>query len=114
MKSSNYFAVDGYEVRFLQSAPVTVCVIRSLKNLDERYVGVAVCNPHDEYNEAAGRHKALKKALMRSLAEPVRLVFEGNDLACDRLTVSFGEITLPEEQIKRIQKAYWEHYKDIE
>lgn len=40
-KIPDHFTVDGYEVRFLQSAPVTVCVIRSLKDLEKRYTGIA-------------------------------------------------------------------------
>jgi hypothetical protein len=62
-KPINHFEVEGYEVRFLQSAPVTVCVIRSLNDRSQKYTGVAVCHPSDVWDEAVGRHKALKDTL---------------------------------------------------
>lgn len=108
-KIPDHFMVDGYEVRFLQSAPVTVCVIRSLKDLAARYTGIAVCNPHDKWDEATGRHKAMKSAIEsghRQSNSSVQLF--GNTILAR--TFSFGN-KLP---VKAIQKAYWEHYKGVE
>lgn len=108
-KIPDHFTVDGYEVRFLQSAPVTVCVIRSLTDLEARYTGIAVCNPHDKWDEATGRHKAMKSAFCSSAGLKSRGRYDGGLLwamcTCDIV------YSLP---IKAIQKAYWEHYKDIE
>lgn len=108
-KIPDYFVVDGYEVRFLQSAPVTVCVIRSLTDLAARYTGIAVCNPHDKWDEATGRHKAMKSAIEEGhrQSNPSAPLYGSIVITC---TFSFGN-KLP---IKAIQKAYWEHYKDIE
>lgn len=92
-KIPDHFTVDGYEVRFLQSAPVTVCVIRSLKNTNLsrilRFAGIAICNPDDTWSDVIGRRKAIKKAL-------------------DAIPF-MGSIS-----IKAIQRAYWEHYKEVE
>lgn len=109
-KIPDHFTVDGYEVRFLQTtAAVTVCVIRSLTDSEECYTGIDVCNPHDKWDEATGRHKAMKSAIKsghRQSNSSVQLF--GNTILAR--TFSFGN-KLP---VKAIQKAYWEHYKDIE
>lgn len=107
-KIPDHFTVDGYEVRFLQSASVTVCVIRSLKSLDEKYTGIAVCNPHDKWDEATGRHKAMKDVLHSTAYLEFRSRWDGEHL--------WGMCTsnvfyLP---AKAIQRAYWEHYKEVE
>jgi hypothetical protein len=108
-KIPDHFTVDGYEVRFLQSAPVTVCVIRSLTDLAARYTGIAVCNPHDKWDEATGRHKAMKSAIESGhrQSNPSTPLCGSIIITC---TFSYGN-KLP---VKAIQKAYWEHYKDIE
>lgn len=96
----NFFVVDEWEVSFLASNPITICVIRNLKKIDQRIIGVAVCNPRDKWDSAVGRHKALKNAL----TNPV-VFFGVVDSIC------FTIYSLPE---KAIQKAYWDHYKDVE
>jgi len=120
----NHFVVDDWEVAFLQNRPITVCVIRNIKKLDPRFIGMAVCNPNDKWNNAEGRHKALKDAL--TITKPniswalsddeidtnslfITLKNEGEREI--RLTNMYAPHGLP---IKAIQKAYWDHYKDEE
>lgn len=98
----NNFTVDGWEVRFLHSNPVTVCVIRNLKKVEQRFTGLSVCNPNDKWDCAEGRHKALKDAFIN----PV--IFSGEISETD---INFICYNLP---IKAIQKAYWEHYRMVE
>jgi hypothetical protein len=95
----DHFTVDGYEVRFLQSAPVTVCVIRSFTDPIQRIDGMAVCHPTDKWDEAIGRHKAMKDALTTKIFKQTK---HGKTycLECgDR---------------ENVVRAYWEHYKEVE
>lgn len=64
MKLADYFEVAGYKVRFFQDAPVTVCVIWSFPDCHQKYTGVSVCHPDDTWDDAIGRHNALKAALI--------------------------------------------------
>ena len=112
-KPTNHFEVDGYEVRFLQNAPVTVCVIRSLTDRTQKFSGLAICHPSDTWDEAVGRHKALKDALENSKRNVTGTgTFDAKGSAW-MVTVSVeGEPNfLP---FKEIQRAYWEHYKNVE
>jgi hypothetical protein len=99
-KPPDHFEVEGYEVRFLQNAPVTVCVIRSLTDRAQKYTGVAVCHPSDVWDEAVGRHKALKDVLKNGTQNVA-----GSSAPFD------VKGNLP---VKEIQRAYWEHYKESE
>ena len=96
------FIVNDWEVSFLQENPITVCVIRNLKNISQRFTGLAICNPHDKFQYRIGRHKALKTAL----ENPV--IWHA---PADEYNISFTAYQLPD---KAIQKAYWEHYKHLE
>jgi hypothetical protein len=112
-KPTNHFEVEGYEVRFLQNAPITVCVIRSLTDRAQKYTGISVCHPSDTWDEAVGRHKALKDVLNNSKSNVIRSApFSVKDSVW-MVTVSVeGEPNfLP---FKEIQRAYWEHYKESE
>ena len=109
-KPINHFEVEGYEVRFLQDAPVTVCVIRSLTDRSQKYTGISVCHPSDVWDEAVGRHKAMKETLNDSksfgLCAPiVRL----SSSSATMLFAANATYILP---VKEIQRAYWEHYKE--
>ena len=112
MKPIDHFEVAGYEVRFLQSAPVTVCVIRSLTDRRQKYTGVSVCHPDDKWDETIGRHKALKDALHKSKSsefhQPIKTEthYEYN-IPTTTMIFSYGDISLP---IKKIQHAYYWHY----
>jgi hypothetical protein len=111
-KIPDHFEVEGHEVRFLQDAPVTVCVIRSLTDRSQKYTGISVCHPSDVWDEAVGRHKALKDVLNNSKSNVIRSApFSVKDSVW-MVTMSVeGEINLP---MKEIQHAYWEHYKNVE
>jgi hypothetical protein len=112
-KPPDHFEVAGYEVRFLQHSPVTVCVIRSLTDRAQKYAGISVCHPSDVWDEAVGRHKALKDTLNNSKRNVTGTgTFDAKGSAWV-VTVSVeGEPNfLP---IKEIQSAYWEHYKESE
>lgn len=98
----NNFTVDGWEVRFLHSNPVTVCVIRNLKKVEQRFTGLAICNPNDKWDCAEGRHKALKDVLI----DPVI-----SNCEMSEWNISFTCISLP---TKAIHKAYWKHYRMVE
>ena len=119
------FTIDDWEVSFLYNVPLTVCVIRNLKQVNERYVGVTVCNPHDIFSSAVGRHKALKKILSNCVSD-VRIYKSvltpneildlnmGNTITTHNKLVYCQPGGLNPRLAKVIQKAYWEHYKDIE
>ncbi len=112
-KVSNSFTIANFEVRFLQSAPITVCVIRSLTDRSQKYTGISVCHPSDTWNEAVGRHKAMKNVLENSKRNVTGTgIFDAKGSAWV-VTVSVeGEPNfLP---FKEIQRAYWEHYKESE
>ena len=111
IKSTDHFEIAGYEVRFLQSAPITVCVIRSLTDRHQKYIGVSVCHPDDKWDEETGRHKALKAAINDS-GTKVRGNAKKIKETVYAITFSvYGDTLLP---VKEIQHAYWEHYKEIE
>ena len=110
----NSFIVDNWEVRFLHSNPVTVCVIRNLEKIDQRFTGIAVCNPNDKWDCAEGRHKALKDALNpnENLASFSICFTNNTDRDIEVGTpLFFRNINLP---AKAIQRAYWNHYKMVE
>ena len=112
-KPTDHFEVEGYEVRFLQNAPVTVCVIRSLTDRSQKYTGISVCHPTDTWDEAVGRHKAMKDAINNSkqnITGSKPLDVKGSAWM---VTISIkGETNfLP---VKEIQREYWEHYKESE
>ena len=96
----NYFCVDKWEVSFLQEDVITVCVIRHLKNINKRFVGLAVCNPRDRFNPAIGRHKALKNCVDE--VADFTIFFD----AKNKNTV-MSKSAIP---VKAIQKEYWKHY----
>jgi hypothetical protein len=109
IKPPDHFEIAGYEVRFLQSAPVTVCVIRSLTDRHQKYTGVSVCHPDDTWDETVGRHKALKEAVNDS-----RTKVKGNAKKIKEtiyaITFSvYGDTSLP---VKEIQRAYYRHYME--
>ena len=112
-KSTNYFEVEGYEVRFLQNAPVTVCVIRSLTDRAQKYTGVAVCHPSDVWDEAVGRHKALKDVLKNG-TQNVAGSSAPFDVKGDAWMVTFSVKVKGNLPVKEIQRTYWEHYKESE
>ena len=99
MDRKNYFYVGNWEVSFLQDNLLTVCVIRHLKKIDQRFTGLVVFNPKDKWSDAIGRHKALKEILSQG---PYTLFTTGG------IVLSSG----PANQLpcKLIQKAYWEYY----
>jgi len=90
-KAENRFTVkkDGkifrndIEVVFMQEAPYTVCVVRNTGTLVTCASGT-VCNPKDKWDDAEGRHVALKRLLINP------------------------------KQLKAIKSAYWNHFKDAE
>ena len=112
-KPTNHFEVEGYEVRFLQDAPVTVCVIRSLTDRAQKYTGISVCHPSDVWDEAVGRHKAMKNVLENSKRNVTGTGIFDTKGSAWVVTVSVEREPnfLP---FKEIQRAYWEHYKEIE
>jgi hypothetical protein len=112
-KPTNHFEVEGYEVRFLQSAPITVCVIRSLTDRSQKYTGIAVCHPTDIWDEAVGRHKAMKSALNNSKQNVIKSAPFDVKGSVWMVTVSIEKepnLLL----VKEIQREYWEHYKNVE
>ncbi len=106
MKTTNHFTISNYEVHFLQDKPVTVCVVRSLKNRKWKHAGIVVCHKEDKWDEATGRHKALKKTLDEIFRG--KMVLHGTRIIT-MLSIVDG---MPTE--KEIQRAYWEHYKEAE
>jgi len=110
-KILDHFEVEGYEVRFLQDNPITVCVIRSLTDRSQKCTGVAVCHPSDVFDEATGRHKAMKKLLEFHM--PSGNPKNSENIALFRLIYKTirGIEPLP---VLSIQRAYWEHYKESE
>ena len=125
MEIKNYIYVDEWEISFMQDdGPMTVCVIRHLKKLDQRFIGLAICNPKDIWDDAIGRHKALKDALTNAPSDNV-WTDDPDDINGFSLTIK-NETTrdirifnLPglyhrELPVKAIQRAYWEHYKEEE
>ena len=109
MKPTNYFEVADYEVRFLQSNPVTACVIRSLTDRHQKYTGVSVCHPDDKWDEETGRHKALKAAINDS-GTKVRGNAKKIKETVYAITFSvYGDTSLP---VKEIQRAYYRHYRE--
>ena len=111
-KISDYFEIESYEVRFLQDNPITVCVIRSLTNRSQKYVGIAVCHPTDIFDEATGRHKALKDAINDS--KSFELLSPITTFSTCSAIMSFGARAAYILPVKEIQRAYWEHYKESE
>lgn len=110
----NSFTVDNWEARFLHSNPVTLCVIRNLKKVGQRFTGLAICNPNDKWDSAKGRHKAMKDVLnpYESLAGFSISFTNKTDHEIEVGTPLFFRHIKP--PIKAIQKAYWEHYGEVE
>ena len=114
----NGFLSGDYEVRFLQDDRLTVCVIRNLHKLNERYTGVTVLNPKDKFDAAVGRHKALKEAM--DSADVMRFTFNlgyfGNkitDFHCGLPTMpKQGEVSLL--PIFQLHTDYWKRYESEE
>jgi hypothetical protein len=107
-KNIDHFTVSGYEVRFLQDAPVTVCVIRSLTDRHQKYTGISVCHPSDKWDEATGRHEAMKDAINNSkkfdLMPPV-------EVSRTLTTVCLEERGSP-LPIEEIRRQYCWHYRE--
>jgi hypothetical protein len=114
MKVEHRFTVKEWEVSFLQDDVVTVCVVRNMKKLDERYTGISVRNPRDKFDAAVGRHKALKTCIEENQSKMTQMAYAM--ISLDRL--SRGLRMLRESACRfpasEIQKAYWEHYQKIE
>jgi hypothetical protein len=108
-KQFNGFTSGDYEVRFLQDARLTVCVIRNLHKLDERYTGVSVLHPHDKFSAATGRHKAFKKVLENVTSEVNHPWHWNGDhfMAPCNLTISFVS-RLP---VSQLHADYWKRYE---
>ena len=109
----NGFISGDYEVRFLQDERLTVCVIRNLHKLDERYSGMSVLNPKDEFDAAIGRHKAFKKVLEgiydydyrhQTIREGEHINFSG----CILIPIIDPKNYLP--PVSQLQKDYWKRY----
>ncbi|MFA5151006.1 MAG: hypothetical protein WC554_00455 [Clostridia bacterium] len=111
-KPTNHFEVEDYEVHFLQNAPVTVCVIRSLTDRSQKYTGISVCHPSDVWDEATGRHKAMKDALENSKQNVTGSA--PFDVKGAAWMIIFSVKVKGNFPVKEIQRAYWEHYKNIE
>jgi len=101
----NGFLSGDYEVRFLQDDRLTVCVIRNLKRLDERYTGVSVLNPKDKWDAAIGRHKAFKKALKTTyhFGQPIYAI--GNWWNTDGVIETIQSLS-----VNQLQQDYWKRY----
>jgi hypothetical protein len=93
----NGFLSGNYEIRFLQDSRLTVCVIRNLYKLDERYTGVSVLHPHDKFDAAVGRHKAFKAALANGY-KSLGSFYSVQIFSVRRIPVS------------QLQKDYWKRY----
>ena len=112
LKPKNGFTFENWEVSFLQEKPLTVCVIRNLKKIDQRFVGLAVCNPKDKWSNAGGRHKALKDVLESKQSQLIQHTwYRQYAPAIIRGHMHVFPNILP---VKAIQKAYWEYYKEEE
>jgi len=85
----NGFLSGDYEVRFLQDDRLTVCVIRNLKRLDERYTGVTVLNPKDKFDAATGRHKAFKDAIYDLLWAGIRICSAPQNIKSSQLNSDY-------------------------
>jgi len=117
----NGFISGDYEVRFLQDDRLTVCVIRNLHKMDERYTGITVLNPKDKFDAATGRHKAFKKTMETATKE----VFDnapglfqspsavnlgkwvGIDISTVGCSISYYDNPLP---VSQLQQDYWKRY----
>ena len=92
----NGFISGDYEVRFLQDDRLTMCVIRNLYKLDERYTGVTVLNPKDKFDAAIGRHKAFKEAIEGWMF-----------VKCKDYILTVQSKFLP---VSQLQQDYWKRY----
>ena len=110
---TNGFISGTYEVRFFHDKRMTVCVIRSLKKLDEIYTGVALRHPKDRFDDAIGRHKAFKKALeceyVNHYQPKPHLDGIHFQMPCSISNITF---TRPNDlPVSQIQKDYWTRYE---
>ena len=114
----NGFISGNYEVRFLQDDRLTVCVIRNLKRLDERYTGVTVLNPKDKFDAAIGRHKAFKEAM--DSADVMRFTFNLGYFGNKITDFHCGLPTMPKQRevsllpIFQLHTDYWKRYENEE
>jgi len=103
------FAFGNWEVSFLQEKPLTVCVLRNLRFLDWKWVGTAVCNKEDVWNDETGRRVALMHLVIKMASIDNVIKREGGiNLVCnDGIETITKRIVDPID----IQMAYWKHYK---